>query len=60
MNKLFKILTWIGTVLLILFFIGLGLRVAKLFLGLAVVVGIAVVLYVLFGPARKTGAKGSG
>ena len=53
MDKLFKILRWIGTVLVLLFLIGLGLRIAKAFLGLAVLVGIAAVLWVLFGPPAK-------
>lgn len=53
MDKLFKILRWVGTILVLLFLIGLGLRIAKVFLGLAVLVGVAVLLWVLFGPAAK-------
>jgi hypothetical protein len=53
MDKLFKILRWVATVLVLLLLIGLGLRIARAFFGLAVLVGIAVLLWVLFGPSAK-------
>jgi hypothetical protein len=58
MDKLLRILRWVGTVLMLLLLVGLGLRIAKAFFGLAVLVGIGVLLWVLFGTsAKKKGGR---
>ncbi len=56
MKKLFKVLYWVVSVLVVLFLIGLGLRVARALLGVAVIVGLAVIAYAIFARPRAGGS----
>lgn len=58
MSRALRIASWIVGVLVVLFLIGLGIRIAKVLILVAVVAGIAMLLFALFGKSSKTGNKG--
>ena len=55
MNKALRIASWIIGVLVVLFLIGFGIRVAKALIFVGVIAGIAMLLYALFGKGKKGG-----
>lgn len=55
MDKLLRIVSWVVGVLVVLVLVWLGLRVAKLLLGVAVLVGLGLVLWILFGIGQEEG-----
>jgi 4-hydroxybenzoate polyprenyltransferase len=55
MNKALRVASWIVGVLVVLFLIGLGIRIAKALLFIGVIAGVAMLLYALFGKRAPRG-----
>jgi len=58
MNKALRVASWIIGVLVVLFLIGLGIRIAKALIFIGVIAGVAMLLYALFGKGGKGGKGG--
>ena len=52
MKSLFRVLYWIVSLLVVLALIGLGLKLARALIGVAILVGVAAVVYALFAKPK--------
>ena len=52
MTSLFRIVYWVVSALVVLALIGLGLKLARALLGVALLVGLAVVLYAILSKPK--------